>query len=87
MEPALPLITSHDDFGEKLIGRLASIHGGPVPAKLDVTQLDALFRWMAEHFPPSADPEMYGAVTPRMEISIWRGKLIEAIARQGTARR
>ena len=78
-----PLIVGDAALGPRLVERLASIHGGPVPSKLNVHELEALFRWMAQEFPPEGDPEIAGPFTARMRISLWRESLVGAIVRQG----
>lgn len=79
------LIEAHDAFGEALIGRLASMHATPLLDKLDPAALAALWRWLLQHFPPDNELLMgAGPVTPAVEVQFWRGRLTEAIARQGT---
>jgi hypothetical protein len=81
-----PLIVSDDEFGELLIGRLASMHGTPLLELLDPAELAALWRWLVVHFPPEDDPPTRGGpVTPAVEVEFWRSRIIEAITQRGTS--
>lgn len=81
-----PLIQSDDDFGMKLVTKVAYSSSGWAPPQLTEDQLADLYIWLVRHYPPTQYPILLETSFAGVAdgIALWRDTLIGSLKERGT---
>ncbi len=81
-----PLMQRDDDFGMKLVAKVAQSSSGWAPQQLTEDQLADLYIWLVRHYPPSQYPiELKSALAGVTDsIALWRDTLLGNLKERGT---